>query len=205
MDFVKHLLINKGDTAPILLPSLWHGGFFRCASPASTSPKVIHITPIGVTLSVGDRLIYGNGCNFLEVAATYLPKDEMISVLSIPVPLLVNVGFRAKPINVTGWSGFSSIRPTFDSVVRWDFGVSIHGDPADGTFKLDPTPFASTIVANCSWKNTIGMNGFDLDDIDTWGKLTKTHYYWDLELVDSGGIRKRRMQGGCLVSSEVTP
>jgi hypothetical protein len=199
---VRHIIIQKGDTAPIIR-QFWHGGYFSCAVTASTAPKTVHISPTGVALGIGDRLYYGS-CSSLVVAAVATATATEVQVSSVPLAIAAGTRFRIKPIDVTGWTGFSSIRTAIDAASSWNFLVTISGNPLNGTFTLDPTPFTNTITANATWKNTTGLPGFNIDDIKTWGKLAKTHYYWDFDLVDTSNIRRRRIQGAALVTGEVT-
>ena len=200
---IHNLLIPKGDDFELRL-TLCHGTTLRCDVAVSTAPTVIKINPIGASMAIGEKLRYGN-CGELVLTAPIGPLDMVATVASIPSLLLADRPLQGNPIDITGWTGFSSMRSAYGAAISWDSVCTIDGPAIDGTFLMRlPRSISATIPANCSAPDLFDLEGFDIDSASTWGKLSKTAYVWDFDTIDLSDRRTRRIEGRALITNEVT-
>lgn len=198
----QNLLIPQGDDFEFKI-SFHHGTQLLCDALPSTVPAKINIAPIGATMLAGQKLFYG-GCGELILSAPIAPTDLTAMVTKIPAKIAKDTSLRGNPIDVTGWTGFSSIRSNFGEVLSWD-GICTIDSALSGTFSvLFPRAVTRLIPANCSAAQLSVIQDFSMDDAATWGKLIKQSYYWDFDTIATNNRRTRRTEGRALVSSEVT-
>ena len=200
---IHNLLIPQGDDFELRL-TLCYGTSLRCPAMASAVPVQIKINPIGANMLLGQKLLYG-GCGELVLSLPVGPLDTTATVASIPDDLPANQSFQATPIDITGWQGFSSIRPSYGQSSSWDMTCTVDGDPLKGTFLLFlPRIISKTIPSNCTASELAELEGFDSSDSATWGKFGRGANVWDFDTVDLRDRRTRRTEGRVLVSGEVT-
>ena len=200
---MSNLLIPQGDDFELLI-ELRHGIVLRCPAPVSAATITIEIVPVGASMVAGQKLMYGN-CDPLILAENLAPTDTNAVVTRVPTRLESGMTFTGNPIDVTGWTGYSSIRSYYGASTSWDFICNVFGNPIDGTFSLLlPHLISAAIPANCTSQQIHLINGFDLSDTRTWDTLPRSAYVWDFDTVDTNAKRKRRENGSVLVSSEVT-
>ena len=108
---IHNLLIPKGDIFEPRL-TLKYSTSLRFAVSISTVPTSIKISPIGISMAIGDKLYYGgvNGVNELTLTEPLTPLSVVANVKNVPTALPEGTVLYAGPIDLTGWQGFSSIR-----------------------------------------------------------------------------------------------
>jgi hypothetical protein len=93
------------------------------------------------------------------------------------------------PINLTGYTARASIRPAADSSTKTcDFVCTFATDRATGVIVISLADTVTSAIA------TTGKTAYD--------KLAK--YQWDMEIISSGGVVTRLLNGSVEVSPEVT-
>jgi hypothetical protein len=93
------------------------------------------------------------------------------------------------PINLTGYTARAQIRPTADSsTITATFVCTFAVDRATGVITISLADTVTTAIA------TTGKTAYD--------KLAK--YQWDMEIISSGGVVTRILNGAVEVSPEVT-
>ena len=200
---MSNLLIPQGDDFELLI-ELRHGAALRCAVPVSAATITIKIVPMGASMVAGQKLMYGD-CDPLILAENLAPTDTTAIVTRVLTRLEPGTTLAGNPINVTGWTGYSSIRGYYGSPTSWNFICNVFGNPINGTFSLLlPHLISAAIPGNCTAQQIYLINGFALSDTRTWDTLPSNAYVWDFDTVDANARRKRRESGSVLVSSEVT-
>ena len=200
---MSNLLIPQGDDFELLI-ELRHGVVLRCPVPVSAATITIEIVPMGASMVVGQKLMYGD-CDPLILAENLAPTDTIAVVTRVPTRLESGTTLTGNPIDVTGWTGYSSIRGYYGASTSWDFVCNVFGNPMSGTFSLLlPHLISAAIPANCTAQQIHLINGFTLGSTRTWDTLPGAAYVWDFDTVDTNARRKRRENGSVLVSSEVT-
>lgn len=197
----QHLLIPRGDDFEYRT-AFHHGTELLYDALPSTVPTRIYIAPINSSMTIGQKLKHESG--ELVLTQNLAPTDISAMVSKVPFKLLKGTGIAGNPIDITGWTGFSSIRSAFDSPTSWN-AVCTVADAINGTFSiLFPRTVTGLIPSNCSIVQLSEIPNFSLDDALTWGKLLKQSYVWEFDTIDTQNRRASRTQGRVLVSSGVT-
>lgn len=192
----QNLLIPQGDDFEVKY-LFCHGTRVLYDVPPSTVPIRIYIAPIGASMTIGQKLKHEGG--ELILAEPIAPTDVSAMVTRVPFKLLKNTSIAGNPINVTGWTGLSSIRSALGSPSFWQAACTIDS-AVNGTFSiLFPRLSTQLIPSSCSISQLKEIPNFKLQDALTWGKLIKKSYFWEFDTIDTQDRRITRVSGRVLI------
>ena len=137
---IHNLLIPKGDNFEPRL-TLKYSTSLRFAAAISTVPTLIKISPIGISMAIGDKL-YTGGFGELTLTKPLGPLSVVANVASVPTALPEGTALYAGPIDITGWQGFSSIR-------MGDPSNGGSGDPSNAPLGGTPSNGGAPLGAIC--------------------------------------------------------
>jgi hypothetical protein len=175
--------------------TFYHGTTLRCPSVVSATPTTLNIIPLGVSMTSGQKLKVGL-CTDFTLSANLGATDDVAQVTSVKSIWPAETPIYGPAVDVSGWTLDAKLT---NGTTTW----TVTATAISGKIRLF-LPSTVDVPFNCTDREIAKkkLDGFELQDINTWGSLLSKAYRWYVNATDVSGLKLRRMQGYALVTKE---